>query len=102
MKILKGDNVVMLSGKDRGKKAKVLFVLPESGKVVVEGLNMIKRHTKARKQGQSGQILNKERAVSSASVAIVCKTCGKATRVGYLIDGATKTRICKKCKSAVQ
>ena len=92
----------MLSGKDRGKQAKILAVMSESGKVILEGLNMIKRHTKPRKQGQSGQIVNKERAVSAASVAIVCKTCGKATRVGYLIDGDTKTRICKKCKSAVQ
>lgn len=91
----------MLSGKDRGKKAKILAVMPESGKVVVEGLNMIKRHTKPRQQGQSGQIVSKERAVSSASVAIVCKACGKVTRVGYSIDGDTKTRICKKCKSAV-
>jgi len=101
-KLLKGDNAVMLSGKDRGKQAKILAVMSESGKVILEGLNMIKRHTKPRKQGQSGQIVNKERAVSAASVAIVCKTCGKATRVGYLIDGDTKTRICKKCKSAVQ
>jgi len=100
-KLLKGDNVVMLSGKDRGKQAKILAVMSESGKVILEGLNMIKRHTKARKQGQSGQIVNKERAVSAASVAIVCKSCGKATRVGYLIDGNMKTRICKKCKSAV-
>lgn len=92
----------MLSGKDRGKQAKILAVMSESGKVILEGLNMIKRHTKPRKQGQSGQIVNKERAVSAASVAIVCKTCGKATRVGYLIDGNMKTRICKKCKSAVQ
>lgn len=102
MKLLKGDNAVMLSGKDRGKQAKILAVMSESGKVILEGLNMIKRHTKPRKQGQSGQIVNKERAVSAASVAIVCKTCGKATRVGYLIDGNMKTRICKKCKSAVQ
>ncbi len=101
MKLLKGDNVVMLSGKDRGKKAKILLVLAEDGKVVVEGLNMIKRHTKARKQGQSGQIVSKERAVSAASVAIICKACGKATRVGYEITGDKKTRICKKCKSAV-
>ena len=91
----------MLSGKDRGKKAKILVVIPESGKVVLEGLNMIKRHTKPRKQGQSGQIVNKERAVSASSVAIICKACNKVTRVGYLIDGDKKIRICKKCKSAV-
>lgn len=102
MKLLKGDNVVMLSGKDRGKKAKILAVFAESGKVVVEGLNMIKRHTKARKQGQSGQIVSKERAVSAASVAIICKACGKVTRVGYSMEGDKKTRICKKCKSTVQ
>ena len=102
MKLLKGDNVVMLSGKDRGKNAKILVVISESGKVILEGLNMIKRHTKSRKQGQPGQIINKERAVSAASVAIICKACGKVTRIGYLVDGDTKTRICKKCKSAVQ
>ncbi len=101
MKLLKGDNVIMLSGKDRGKKAKILAVIPESGKVILEGLNMIKRHTKPRQQGKSGQIVSKERAVSAASVAIICKSCNKATRVGYSIDGDTKIRICKKCKSAV-
>lgn len=101
MKILKGDNVVMLSGKDRGKKAKILAVFPESGKAVIEGLNMIKRHTKPRKQGQSGQIINKERAVSISSVAIICKSCGKATRVGYSLEAGKKIRICKKCKNTV-
>ncbi len=93
---------MMLSGKDRGKKAKILAVIPESGKVILEGLNMIKRHTKPRQQGQSGQIISKERAVSAASVAIICKACGKVTRVGYSMEGDKKTRICKKCKSTVQ
>jgi large subunit ribosomal protein L24 len=102
MKIRKGDNVVMLSGKDRGKKAKIVAVIPETGKVFVEGLNMMKRHTKPRQQGQAGQIISKERAVSVASVALVCKSCGKQTRVGYLVEGDTKTRICKKCKNTVQ
>jgi len=101
MKLLKGDNAVMLSGKDRGKKAKILTVISESGRVVLEGLNMMKRHTKSRKQGQHGQIINKERAVSAASVALICKSCGKATRVGYRVDGDAKFRICKKCKSNV-
>lgn len=91
----------MLSGKDRGKKAKILAVFPESGKAVIEGLNMIKRHTKPRKQGQSGQIINKERAVSISSVAIICKSCGKATRVGYSLEAGKKIRICKKCKNIV-
>ena len=97
MRIKKNDNVVMLSGKDRGKTGKVSVVLPGAGKVVVEGLNLIKRHVRARKQGQKGQIVSKERAVSASSVALVCKSCGKPTRVGYKVTGESKVRICKKC-----
>ena len=73
MKILKGDNVIILSGKDKGKKAKVLNVLPKDNKVVVEGLNLVKRHLRARKQGQKGQIVSKERPINVSSVALVCK-----------------------------
>jgi len=97
MKIRKGDNVIMLGGKDRGKTGKVLIVLPKDSKVVVEGLNQVKRHVRARKQGQKGQIISKERAVPVSSVALVCKSCGKPTRIGYKIDGNNKIRICKKC-----
>ena len=101
MKLLKGDNVMMLGGKDRLKNGKILLVLPESGKVVVEGLNMIKRHTRARQQGQVGSIISKERPVSSAAVALVCKSCGKPTRVGYRMEGDKKVRICKKCQTTL-
>lgn len=99
MKIKKGDNIIMLSGKDRGKKSKVILTLPKSNKVVVEGLNLIKRHIRARKQGQKGQIISKERAVAASSVALVCKSCGKPTRVGYKVEGKNKVRVCKKCKA---
>ena len=104
---------MMLGGKDRGKKGKVLSLFPRENKLVVEGLNMIKRHTKARQQGQHGQIISKERLVSVASIGLICKACGKVTRVGYRIDSSTgtssepqsnssgqvgrKVRICKKC-----
>lgn len=101
MKIRKNDNVIMLGGKDKGKKAKVIHVFPEGDRVVVEGLNLVKKHTRARKQGQKGQIVSKERAVSISSVALVCKSCGKQTRVGYRVEGENKTRICKKCESEV-
>ena len=101
MKIKKNDQVKMLSGKDRGKTGKVSLILPEDGKVVVEGLNMIKRHVRARKQGQKGQIISKERAVPVSSVALVCKSCGKSTRVGYKVTGESKVRVCKKCESEV-
>lgn len=97
MKIHKNDDVVMLGGKDKGKKAKVILVFPEIDKVVVDGLNLVKKHLRAKKQGQKGQIISKERAVNVSAVALVCKSCGKQTRVGYKTDGENKTRICKKC-----
>jgi len=101
MKIRKGDNIIMLGGKDKGKTAKVILVFPERDKVVVEGLNLIKKHLRAKKQGQKGQIISKERAVSVSSVALICKSCGKQTRLGFKIEGENKIRICKKCKSEV-
>ncbi len=101
MKLRKGDNAVMLNGKDRGKQAKIVMLLPDMDKVVLEGLNMIKRHTRSRQQGKPGQIVSKERAVAASSVALVCKNCGKVTRIGYRIDGKNKVRICKKCQTEV-
>lgn len=101
MKLKKNDNIIMLSGKDRGKTGKISVVLPSAGKIVVEGLNLIKKHVRARKQGQKGQIISKERAVSVSSVALVCKFCGKPTRVGYKVEGDNKVRICKKCEAEV-
>lgn len=101
LKIHKGDTVVMLGGKDRGKKGKILSVSPRDRKIVVEGLNLIKKHTRARQQGQKGQIISKERFVSSSSVALVCPSCGKPTRVGFHLAGKEKTRICRKCKATI-
>lgn len=92
---------MMLNGKDNGKTGKVSRVLAGEGKVVVEGLNLLKKAIRARKQGQKGQIISKERAVNVASVALVCKSCGKPTRIGYRIDGKNKVRICKKCKITI-
>ena len=98
MKLKRGDNVIMLSGKNRSKSGKVLHTDPKSNKIVVEGLNLIKRHVRARKQGQKGQIISKERYVSTSSAALICRSCGKPTRLGYRLDGNNKVRICKKCK----
>ena len=100
LNIKKGDNVIMLGGKDRGKKGKVSFVfpnLPAGGKVIVEGLNLVARHQRARKQGQKGQVVHKERAVNASAVQLVCKSCGKPTRVGSRMVGKNKVRVCKKC-----
>lgn len=99
MKLKKGDNVIMLGGKDRGKKGKIIRVIDD--KIIVEGLNLIARHLRARQQGQKGQVLKKERPVSISAVALVCKSCGKPTRVGYRMEGVSKVRVCKKCKAEI-
>jgi large subunit ribosomal protein L24 len=99
MKIKKGDNVIMLSGKDRNKTGKIVKVDQKEDKLIVEGLNMVKKAIRARNQNQKGQVVSKERYVSVSSVAIVCKACGKPTRIGYKVNGESKTRICKKCQA---
>ena len=97
MNIKRGDNVKMLQGKDRGKTGKVLHVYPPDSKVRIEGLNMVKRHQKPKRQGQKGQIVNIERRVDASSVQLICPKCGKASRTGHIIQGDTKFRVCKKC-----
>jgi large subunit ribosomal protein L24 len=101
MNIKKNDNVIMLQGKDRGKKGKVTSVFPDDEKVVVEGLNTVSRHLRARKQGQVGQIIKKERPVSASNVMLLCPKCGVATRVGHKVEGKNKMRICKKCGNEI-
>lgn len=101
MKIKKGDNVIMLVGKDRGKKGQVKRVSVEDAKLAIEGLNMSKHHLRPRKQGQKGQVISRERLVHIASVALICKSCGKPTRVGYTFAGDSKMRICRKCGAEV-
>lgn len=95
MDIKKGDNVIVLTGKDRSKKGKVLNVA--DGRVVVEGLNMFKKHQKARKQGQKGQIISKEHPLDRSNVQIICGKCGKPTRISHQIISENKIRVCKKC-----
>ncbi len=99
MKIKKGDNVIILRGKDNGKKGKVGQVFSKEGKIIVEGLNMIKKHVRARKQGQKGQIISVERKIPVSAVQLICPKCGKKTRVGYVVRDSGKTRMCKKCEA---
>lgn len=93
----------MLSGKDRSKTGTVMRTDPTANRVIVEGLNMVKRHKRATKQGQKGQIVAVERWVSAASVAAVNKDTGKAARIGWEVskDGSTKTRIDRKTKTVL-
>ena len=102
MKIKKGDTVKMLRGKDRGKTGKVLRVLPDAYKVVVEGLNLVVRHRRPRKQGEKGQRIQFPRAVHDATVIFICPKCGRSIRLGYsLLESGKKVRICRKCKAEV-
>ena len=101
MKIRKGDNVKILSGKDRGKSGKVSRVFGKEKKALVEGMNLVKRHTRPRKQGEKGQRVSVPAAIDSSNLSLICPKCSKPTRVGYKTGGENKFRTCKKCKSEV-
>ena len=96
-KICKGDKVEILSGNDRGKKGEVLEVISKNQKILVKGVNVRKKHVKARKQGEESGIISVECAIPSSKVNVVCSKCGKATKVGYSIEKEEKIRVCKKC-----
>lgn len=97
-KIKKGDLVEMRKGKDRGKRGKVIAVRPKDGRIVVEGLNLVKKRRKPRRTGQKGEMVHLPRAVSIANSMIVCPSCQKPARVGVLRTDASRLRMCKRCK----
>ena len=102
MSIKKDDLVVVLSGKDKGKQGKVLEVMPKSGKVVVENINVASRHTKPRKMGDEGGIIQKEGAIYACKVMRVCPKCEKPTRPAHkLLADGKKVRVCKKCGAEI-
>ena len=95
--VKKGDNVMIISGKDKGKTGKVLEVSPSEGKVIVEGRNIVTKHVKPKRQGQLGGIVKAEGALYACKVMPVCPKCGKATRVGNEVKDDKKVRVCKHC-----
>ncbi len=95
-KVKKGDQVQIMAGKDSGKTGRVLKIKRDSGRVVVEGLNMVKKSRKPKAQGEKGAIVEIEAPIDLSNVQVLCKKCGP-TRVGVKIDGDSKVRICKKC-----
>ena len=99
--VRKGDEVMIISGKDKGKKGKVLECSAKEGKVIVEDRNKVKKHVKPKKQGQLGGIIEAEGAIYACKVMPVCPKCNKATRVGHDIKGDKKIRVCKKCNAAL-
>ncbi len=102
MDIRKNDTVIVLSGKDKGKEGKVIGALPKDSKVIVEGINMAKRHKKPRKQGDPGGIIKKETPIYACKVMRICPKCNKPTRTahGTAKDGS-KVRVCKKCGAEI-
>jgi large subunit ribosomal protein L24 len=101
MKIRKGDHVRVMTGKDRGKEGRVLAVYPRRNRVIIERINLVKRHLKLRaargRAGQEGGIITKEAPLDASNVQVLCPSCGP-TRVGYQINAdGTKSRVCRKC-----
>lgn len=101
MKIKKGDNVIVLKGKEKGKKGKVQKVFPKEGKLVVEGMNMRKKHLKPKRAGEKGQIVQLTGWMPIANVSLVCPKCQKPARVGFKMQGSKKYRFCKQCKAEI-
>jgi large subunit ribosomal protein L24 len=97
VKLKKGDEVEVLGGKDIGKRGAVMRVYPTSGKVIVDRVNIAKKHQKPTKATMQGGIIDKEMPLNASNVGLVCEKCDKATRIGYRFDGAKKIRICRKC-----
>ena len=91
-----GDEVIVIQGKDRGKKGKVLQVAPSEGKVIVENVNIVSKHVKPRKMGEAGGIIKAESALYADKVQLICPKCGQPTRVGHVIEDGKKFRVCKK------
>lgn len=98
MLIKKGDNVKVIAGKDRGKTAKVLKIFPLDGKIMGEGVNMYRKHVRPKREVEKGETILVTRPFSISNVMLVCRSCGKPTRVGGLREGKKKMRVCKKCE----
>lgn len=101
MKIKKGDTVKIISGKNRGKTGKITHVFPKENKIVVEGVNIRKRHARPKKQGQKGQIIQRSMPIDVSNAVLICSRCSKPTRVGSRVVAAKKIRICKKCSGEI-
>ncbi|HOX54727.1 MAG: 50S ribosomal protein L24 [Candidatus Omnitrophica bacterium] len=102
LKIRKDDTVLVIAGKDRGKKGKVLHVFPKINRALVERVNMMKKHVRKRREQDQAGILEMESPINVSNLMVVCKHCSKPTRVGFkLLKDNTKTRTCKKCGEAI-
>jgi len=101
MKIKSGDTVLILSGKDRKKTGKVAEVFPKKNRIMVENINIVKKHVRPKKSGEKGQVVEVSRPIDASNVKLICPQCKKPTRVGYKFVGKKRTRICKKCSQEI-
>jgi len=102
MKIRKNDNVLVINGKDRGKKGKVRFAYPKKERVIVEGINFIKRHTRARRQVRQAGIIEREAPIHVSNVMLLCSKCNHPARVGFrFLEDGRKVRICRVCNEVI-
>lgn len=97
MKIRNNDTILVIAGKDKGKKSKIIKVLSEQKKIIAEGINIVKKHIRPKKQGEKGQRIEMPMPLHISNIKLVCPRCEKTTRVGYRLTPANKFRICKKC-----
>jgi large subunit ribosomal protein L24 len=98
MRIKKGDTIKKIAGKDKGKEGKVVRTIPTSGKIVVEKMNIMKKHVKPRRDGERGQRVEIAAPFDASNAMVVCPSCGKPTRIEYKVVKDKKVRVCKKCK----
>ena len=101
MKIKKNDQIKISAGKNKGKSGKVLRVFPVENKIIVEGLNLIKKHVRPRREGEKGQRIEIPGKMNVSNAMLVCPKCGKTTRIGHKNIGEKKVRVCKKCSAEI-
>jgi large subunit ribosomal protein L24 len=102
MKIKKDDNVLVIAGKDRGKKGKIRKALPREDRIVVEGINMIKKHSRAKGQARQAGIIEREAPLHASDVMLVCNKCNHPVRIGYrILDDGKKVRVCRSCHEVI-
>jgi large subunit ribosomal protein L24 len=101
MNIRKGDNVLVISGKDKGKKGKVFEVYPGKNGLAVEGVNIRKKHARPKRSGEKGQIIEKPASINISNVMVICSKCNRPTRIGFKISEGKKYRVCKKCEQEI-
>lgn len=101
-KIRKGDTIQVTKGKDKGKKGKVINILPGGLRALVEGINLVKKHKRQTRQDQQGGIVSIEMSISTANIMLLCKNCNRPSRAGFsVLKDGTKSRVCKSCKEAI-